>query len=233
MIFSIFCTDQFLTSLAGLWVCSNERAPTTPLQQSIRGIIESPLACALARTRRSLGSYNSVVCLHSLSSLALLFLSVALSYLDFRKHFWSSTLHVLDAIFFLTKGIPPTWQSIPSYKHTKNTVTQNHLGILAAQHDIPSPSLSPSFGLFFHLYLFFLFFGSVPIPFFSRFFNYEKRKFAQSISSLQFQGFAAPPQLLSDTMAHMLSISFRLRHDWALIAIFHRSPADKTTTTHF
>ena len=193
MIFSIFCTDQFLTSLAGLWVCSNERAPTTPLQQSIRGIIESPLACALARTRRSLGSYNSVVCLHSLSSLALLFLSVALSYLDFRKHFWSSTLHVLDAIFFLTKGIPPTWQSIPSYKHTKNTVTQNHLGILAAQHDIPSPSLSPSFGLFFHLYLFFFFLALFLSPFFHDFLTTRKENLPNLSPLFSFRGLQLPP----------------------------------------
>ena len=59
MIVLIFCTDQFSTSFSGLWVCSNERAPTTPLQQSIRGIIESLphhiLACMRACTRRSPG----------------------------------------------------------------------------------------------------------------------------------------------------------------------------------
>ena len=50
------CTDHFSTSLAGLWVCSNERAPSTPLQQSLGRAIElslslsTLLSCVRART---------------------------------------------------------------------------------------------------------------------------------------------------------------------------------------
>jgi len=173
------------------------------------------LACARARTRRSLGSYTSVVCLHSLSSLALLFLSVALSYLDFHKHFL-----VLDAIFFLTKGIPSSHLAIDSFTntHPKISLTQNHLGILAALLIVVAIfwTILSSFSLFFLAPLFF----SITI-------------LTTKICSiyLQFQRVCSyPQQLIPDTMAYMLSISFQLRHDWAPIAIFHRSPADKSST---
>jgi len=171
----------------------------------------------------------------TLSSLALLFLSVALSYLDFRKNIFELQHSLCSMLFFSHKrNTLPLGNRFPHTHTHKNWVTQNHLGILAALRHT-SLSLSPSFGQFFHhLFSFLLFLALFLSRFLHEFLTTRKRKFAQSISSLQFQGgvYSFPPQLISDTMAHMLSISFQLRHDWALIAIFHRSPADKNTHTH-
>lgn len=75
-------------------------------------------------------------------------------------------------------------------------------------YDIFSPSLSPSFGQFFHhLFFFSSFFGSVPIPFSSWFFNYEKKKICPIylLSSVS-GGLQLTSQLISD----MLSISFQV-----------------------
>ena len=201
--FSIFLyTNQFLTSLAGFWVCSNEWTPTTPLQQSIRGIIESPSfnigvrACAHSKI---LGVHIPLSFVCTLSSLALLFLSVALSYMDFRKHFWTSTLPVLDAFFFSQKEYPPTWQSIPS--HTPPTYTPK-IGLrktileflLHTRQTVPIV-----FAIFWTILSssFTFFFGSVSIPFSSRFYNYEKKKICPIylLSSVS-GGFTAHSQLM-------------------------------------
>ena len=108
MTFSIFYTNRFSTSLTGLWVCSNERAPTTPLQQSIRGIIESPpfylgvRACAHSK-------------IHGFIYLCRLFaLFVTCSVVSFCCFFLLGLItNIFDlqhscarCYFFLTKGIP-------------------------------------------------------------------------------------------------------------------------------
>jgi len=139
--------------------------------------------------------------------------NVALSYLDLSQTFLTFNTPCARCYFFFSqKEYSPTWQSIPSHTHT-HTHTKKKFGYAkpswnsCCTHDIPSPSLSPSFGLFFHLLSFFSFW-LCSYPFFSHddFLTTRKRKFALSISSLQFQGCSLP----TDTM---LLISFQLRHD--------------------
>jgi len=155
------------------------------------------LACARARTRRSLGSYTSVVCLHSLSSLALLFLSVALFYLDFRNHFWSSSLHVLDAIFFshkrntlpLGNRFPHTNTHVPHQKYGYSKPSWN--SCCTTRHTLPIVvaifwTILSSLSLFFFLARFLS-------PFFHDFLTTRKENLPQSISSLQFQGVCSSP----------------------------------------
>ena len=155
-------------------------------------------------------SFVCTLCRHLLCCFfLLLFLTWTFKHFDLQHSLCSMLL------FFFSKGIP-SHLAIDSLTHTQTHTQkfgyrQNHLGILAA-HDIP-PSLSPSFGLFFHLFLFLALFLSFFFPLHD-FLTTRKRKFALSISSLQLQGFPAPPsQLISDTMAYLLSISFQLRHN--------------------
>lgn len=129
--------------------------------------------------------------------------------------FESSTLPCARCyIFFSQKEYPPTWQSIPSHTHTKNSVTKNPSWNSCCTHDIPSQLLSPSFGLYFSSFFLF-FFGSVIFFFPSRFFNYEKKKILLNLSPLfSFRGgvYILPPS--TDTKApyalNLLSVTTRL-----------------------
>jgi len=133
----------------------------------------------------ALGSYTSVVCLHSCSvvSFCCSFLLGLSNILTFNTP--SARCYYF---FLLTKGIP-SHLAIDSLTHQKFGYAKPSWNSCCT-HDI-SPSLSPSFGLFFS----FSFFASVSIPFFSihDFLTTRKRKFALSISSLQFQGLQLPP----------------------------------------
>ena len=179
MILLIFCTDQFSTSLAGLWVCSNERAPTTPLQQSIRGIIEFPHLLSWRACVRALEDPWVHIPL-SLFALIVITCSVV--------SFCCSFLLGLNILTFNT----PCARCYYFFSHKRNT---SHLAIdsLTRTHSqkfgyakpswnsccttYPPPSLSPSFGLFFSSFSFF-FLAPVSILLISpsRFFNYEKKK---------------------------------------------------------
>jgi hypothetical protein len=180
MIVLIFCTDQFSTSLAGLWVCSNERAPTTPLQQSIRGIIELPpyypgvRACTHSMVPGFI--YLSFVCTLCHHLLCRFFLLLFLTW-TFTNILTFNTPCAGCYFFFLTKGIP-SHLAIDSLTHTPQKFGYAKPSWNSCcTHDIPSTLLSPSFGLFFsHLFPFF--FGSrfYPLIFPSRFFNYQKKK---------------------------------------------------------
>jgi hypothetical protein len=202
-----FCTDHFSTSLAGLWVCSNERAPSTPLQQSLGRAIELSLstllscrACARAHVEDIPLSFVCAPRRHLLCCFFwLLFLTWTFQHFDLQC--FVSCARCYSFLFFSQKEYPhPSWQSIPSYTRPKNSVTQNHhLGILAAHTIYPPTSLWPSFGLFF------FFVASAFLFFFlsSRFLSYEKKKICLiriSTSSLTVRGgFAVPPNLITDT----------------------------------
>ena len=159
--------------------------------------------CVRARTRRFLGSLYLCRLFALFVILALLFLSVALSYLDFHKHFdLQHSMCSMLLFFFLTKGIP-SHLAIDSLTHSHTPKIRLRKTILEflLHTTYLLPSLSPSFGQFFsHLSLFF-FFWLCFYPFFSLhdFLTTRKRKFALSISSLQFQGLQLPP---TDTCYH-------------------------------
>ena len=113
--------------------------------------------------------------------------------------------------FFLTKGIP-SHLAIDSLTqthtyHTKNTVTQNHLGILAAQPPNRCRHLLDYFFIFISSFFLALFL----LPFFTIFLTTRKENLPNLSPLFNFR-VCSSPQLLSDTMAHMLSISFQLRH---------------------
>ena len=192
MMFLIFCTDQFSTSLAGLWVCSNERAPSTPLQQSIRGIIDFPpiylgvRACAHSKIpgfiylcRLFCTLRHHLLCCFFL----LLFLTWTFKHFDLEPNIFDSCARCCCCcffFFFVSKGIP-SWQSIPSHTHSL-THTQK-IGYAkpswnsCCTHDIPSPIVVAIFWTI--LLIFFFFFLLSPFPPLPLFFlTTRKRKFA-------------------------------------------------------
>ena len=135
-----------------------------------------------ARTRRSLGSYTSVVCLHSSSSLALLFLSDALfltwtfKHFDLEQHFDSCAR--CYHFFFSQKEYPPGSRFPLSHTHPKNRLrilefllhTRHTLPIVVAIFWTILPHLFLSFCLCFLSFFFFFF----------SFLTTRKRKFALS-----------------------------------------------------
>lgn len=215
MILLIFCTDQFSTSLAGLWVCSNERAPTTPLQQSIRGIIEFPhllswRACVRALedpwVHIPLSLFALIVITCSVVSFCCSFL-LGLNILTFNTP-------CARCYYFFSHKRNTSHLAIDSLTHThtlpKIRLCKTILEFLL--HDIPSPIVVAIFWTI--LLIFFFFFW---LPFLSSLFplhdflTTRKRKFAPSEfpSPLFISRVCSSP----DTMAHVLSISFQLRHD--------------------
>ena len=210
MMFSILRTDQF-TSLAGLWVCSNERAPTTPLQQSIRGIIESPPFLSWRARVRALEdpwvhihlSFVCTLCHLLCCFFLLLFLTWTFANIFELHHSMCSML-----FFFSQKEYPPTWPSIPSHKHTLTTPKIRLLKTILEflLHNLPIVVVI-FWTIFSSLSSFFL--ALFLLLFFHDFLTTRKENLPNLSPLFNFRVCSSP---LSDTMAHMLSISFQLRH---------------------
>ena len=156
-------------------------------------------------------SFVCTLCRHLLCCFfLLLFLTWTFKHFDLQHSLCSMLL------FFFSKGIP-SHLAIDSLTHThrhtpKNSVTDKTILEFLLHTTYPHRCrhlLDYSFIFFFFWLCFYLFFFPL-----HDFLTTRKRKFALSISSLQLQGFPAPPsQLISDTMAYLLSISFQLRHN--------------------
>jgi len=114
--------------------------------------------------------------------------------------------------FFSQKEYPPTWQSIPSHKHTRTTPKIRLLKTILEflLHNTTYPPHRCRHLLDYSFIFISFFFGSVPIPFFSRFFNYENSLNLSSVS----EGLQLPPT--TDTRYHglyalnLLSVTTRL-----------------------